>query len=442
MIHSFTRKFMSGIAAFLLAGSMGSLCSASDSAPVVITLGAGLKEATEESRLIKIASYNPEMASTDVSGAFARFLPTVSASAGQTWLAYQPGAVAGTNSFYTAQRSSFSFGVTAQQTLFDFGGRTANYKAAKAALESSRQDLQRIRNLVALDYIATHFNLLEADKLVAVTENELESLLAHVKTAKALYDEGVITKNDLLQANVKLSDTQQRLITVRNQQRLTAAALNTILARPPGALLRAAEVEYDLTTPFSLEQAWTMAAARRLELAIADNEINAADLKAAAKKADYFPTVIAQGGYSFVENRYQLNTDNWSLMLGLNLNLFNGGATKAEVARLLNRRNQLTEQKRKLLDDIRLEVEKWYRDEQNARERVAATKDAIVQADENLRITRVRYQEGVGTATDVLDAITLRTLAETNYHRALYDMRRSHAGLLHAVGEELVTAYK
>ncbi len=56
------------------------------------------------------------------------------------------------------------------------------------------------------------------------------------------------------------------------------------------------------------------------------------------------------------------------------------------------------------------------RDEQNARERIAATKDAIAQAEENLRITRVRYQEGVGTATDVLDAITLRTLSETNYY--------------------------
>lgn len=417
-------------------------CSAAETSSTVITLGAGLKEATEESRLVKIAAYNPEIASAEAAREFARFLPSVNASAGQTWLSNQPGAIAGTSSFYTGQRSSFSYSVTAQQTLFDFGGRTSRYKAAKASLEGARQDMQRIRNLVALDYIATHFNLLEADKIVMVAEKELESLLGHVKMAAALYDQGVITKNDLLQAKVKLSDTQQRLITARNQQKLATASLNTILARPLGAPLRAAEVDYDLTTPFGLEQAWDRAGEKRLEVAIINNEIIAADLQARAKKADYFPTVVAQGGYSYGENRYQLHQDNWSLMLGVNLNLFSGGATKAEVAKLTYRRDQLTEQKRKLLDDIRLEVEKWYRDEQNARERIAATKDAIAQAEENLRITRVRYQEGVGTATDVLDAITLRTLSETNYYRALYDMRRSHAGLLYAIGEELVAVYR
>lgn len=434
---------LAAISALMLTGRILAIpCSAAEASPTVLTLSAGLKEATEENRLVKIAAWNPEMASADVSGAFARFLPSINASAGQTWLTYQPGAIAGTNSFYTGQRSSFSYGVTAQQTLFDFGGRTSRYKAAKTVLDSARQDMQRIRNLVALDYIAMHFNLLEADRIVMVTEKELESLLGHVKMATALYDEGVITKNDLLQAKVKLSDTQQRLISMHNQQKLATASLNTILARPLGTNIKAAEVDYDLMTPFTLEQAWTMAGEKRKELLIAQNEITVADLHAHAKKADYYPTVIAQGTYNYAENRYQLNQDNWSLTLGLTLNLFNGGATKAEVAKLHHQREQLTEQKRKLLDDIRLEVEKWYRDEQNARERVAATKDAILQSEENLRITRVRYQEGVGTATDVLDAITLRTLSETNYYRALYDMRRSHAGLLHAIGEELVTIYK
>lgn len=417
-------------------------CPAAETSPVVITLAAGLKEATEESRLVKIAAYNPEIASAEAAREFARFLPSVNASAGQTWLSNQPGAIAGTTSFYTGQRSSFSYAVTAQQTLFDFGGRTSRYRAAQASLEGARQDMQRIRNLVALDYIAAHFNLLETDKMVMVAEKELESLLGHVKMAAALYREGVITKNDLLQAKVKLSDTQQRLIAVRNQQKLATASLNTILARPLGTPLRAAEVDYDLTTPFGLEQAWKKAEEKRPEIAVINNEIIAADLQARAKKADYFPTVIAQGGYSYGENRYQLHQENWSLMLGVSLNIFSGGATKAEVAKLTYRRDQLAEQKRKLLDDIRLEVEKWYRDEENARERVAATRDAIAQAEENLRITRVRYREGVGTATDVLDAITLRTLSETNYYRALYDMRRSHAGLLYAIGEELVSIYR
>ena len=433
-------------AAFLGCGALTGLplygAQAAEQPSVEISLTEGLKEATDENRLVKIASYNPAMASADVSAAYSRFLPSVNATAGQTWLAYQPGAIVGQNSFFTANRSSFSYGFTATQTLYDFGARSARYQAAKTSEESAKLDLQRIRNFIAFDFISAYFSLLETGKLVNTVEKELDSLNGHVQTARSLYEQGVITKNDLLQANVKMSDTRQRLIAVRNQRSLAVSSLNTILGRPLGTDLKPAEVGYDLTTPYSLRQAWDAAGERRREVAMIANEITVAELEERAKNSGYFPTIFASGGYNYGENKYQLHQDNWSLTLGLNLNLFSGGLTKAEIAKIRHRREQLMEQKRKLLDDIRLEVEQWYRNEVNAKERVTVTKDATEQAEENLRITRVRYQEGVGTATDVLDAISLRTIAETNYFRALYDMRRAHAGLLHAIGDDLASVYK
>jgi len=77
----------------------------------------------------------------------------------------------------------------------------------------------------------------------------------------------------------------------------------------------------------------------------------------------------------------------------------------------------------------------------SARERVRVTADAIGQARENLRITKTRYEEGVGTATDVLDAITLLTTAETNFYRAVYEVWRAHATLNYATGVDLVNIY-
>jgi len=45
------------------------------------------------------------------------------------------------------------------------------------------------------------------------------------------------------------------------------------------------------------------------------------------------------------------------------------------------------------------------------------TKDAVKQAEENLRITRVKYEEGIGTGTEVLDAVSLLSVAGTNQYR-------------------------
>ena len=107
-----------------------------------------------------------------------------------------------------------------------------------------------------------------------------------------------------------------------------------------------------------------------------------------------------------------------------------------------NERLQLLQQKEKLQDDIRLEVKRYILDLQDAKERVVVTRDAVSQGRENLRINRARYKEGAGTATDVVDAITLLSVAETNYYRALYDLRRAEAGVVYAEGQDLLEVYR
>jgi outer membrane protein TolC len=148
------------------------------------------------------------------------------------------------------------------------------------------------------------------------------------------------------------------------------------------------------------------------------------------------------GGYDFTQNRYQEPEGNWQVTAGLSLNLFKGGSTKAALMKIENQKLQLLQQKAKLEDDIRLEVERYILDLRDARERVAVTRDAVGQAEENLRINSVRYTEGVGTATDVLDAVTLLTIAETNHYRALYDLRRAEAAVIYAEGQDLLEVYQ
>ena len=55
---------------------------------------------------------------------------------------------------------------------------------------------------------------------------------SHLHDANSLFEEGVITKNDLLQAEVRISDAKQRLLTQRNLRAVTASRLNSILVRP------------------------------------------------------------------------------------------------------------------------------------------------------------------------------------------------------------------
>jgi outer membrane protein TolC len=95
----------------------------------------------------------------------------------------------------------------------------------------------------------------------------------------------------------------------------------------------------------------------------------------------------------------------------------------------------------KTLDNIRLEVKSSYLDLQSSALKIEVTKTAIDQARENLRLQRLRYQEGMGTATDVLDAVTLLSTAESNSWKALYGMKRAEATLLYTMGRDLAGVY-
>jgi len=409
-----------------------------------LSLAEGLRIATDNNRLIKIAEQEELIAGTDALISRSAMLPGINASLNQTYLANQPGAIFGAQSVPTAEKDSYSYSLHVRQTLYDFRKNASKYGSSKAIENSKRIETARIRNSVALDFITVYFDLLEADKLLNVAGREVERLQSHYQLAETLYNEGVITKNDLLQANVRISDARQKLLTAKNLQSITASRLNAILARPLREDIQAVDMDgppYDISH-LDFAQAWETAEMQRPEVGIVNETVKSLALEERSVNAEYYPEFFAKGGYDFTENRYQLHEDNWSILFGMDINLYSGGRTRASLLKIQHRRDRLLEQKAKLIDDIKLEVEKYLLDAGTAREKIAVTGNAVMQAEENLRITKVKYEAGTGTATDVLDAVTLLTTAETNYYRALYDLRKAEAGVLYSLGEDLTAAYK
>lgn len=410
----------------------------------LLTLPDGLRVVTEESRLLKITQREEAVSEADTLIARSRMLPNINAYLSQTFLAYQPGAIFGSLIVPTAEKDSYSYGVNVQQTLYDFKGNASRYESSKLILETKKIETKRIRNFVSLDFAFIYFDLLESEKIISVAEKELERLESHLRDARNLYDEGMITKNDLFQAEVRLSDAKQRLAAARNIRSINAARLNNALSRPLETKAEVMDVKETPSDRLSLDigKAWETAESQRPEVQIADTTLKSLDMEETAKRSEYYPNFFLQGGYDFTKNRFLTNEGNWSLTAGMSLNLFSGGSTRAGVLKIKQEKVKLLEQRDKLIDDIKLEVEKYMLDLKTARERISVTKDVVGQAEENLRIDRVRYSEGVGTATEVLDAVALLTIAETNLYRSVYDFKRAEAGFVYSIGKDLPEVYK
>lgn len=426
-----------------------SLSATGSVSAAVLTLSEGLRLATENNRLITIARHDESISEADTFIARAKMLPDINASLDQTFLAHQPNAVFGSLVVPAQQKDFYSFSLNVQQTLYDFRKNASHYEATKAIVNTKKLDEKRVRNLVALDFGLTYFDLLEAEKMILVAEREVERIEVHLRDAKSLYEEGVITKNDLLQAEVRISDARQRLLTAKNLRAVTASRLNNVLVRPLNTEIEATDAYIKELKGLSegvlaldMEKAWETAERQRPEVLIADETARSLELERTSKKADYYPKFFVRGSYDYLQNRYQTPDANWSLVLGLGINLFSGGSTKAEIRKLEYQKMRLLEEKNNLIDGIKLELKKYILDSKSSKERIEVTKDAVQQAEENLRINRVKYEEGVGTATDVLDAVTLLTIAETNYYKAVYDLSRAEAAVLYSMGVDLAEVYK
>jgi outer membrane protein len=407
-----------------------------------LSLEEGLTIIIETGRDVQIARSDEDVARGAVSLARSPWRPWVDLYGRETWLRYTPEAKFGPQTVITSQDQFLTYGVRATQLLYDFGKTSSSSNAAQYGLRAREMVTGRTRNQAALDFILAYLDLLESEKLLGVAREEVQRYEAHKKDTKTRFRAGVITKNEVLQAEVTLADSQQRLLSAENLRSLRESKINSLLQKPLNDAIQPDEITADPAADLTLEEAWTSAEASRSLLKEMDMAISAKEEVVRSVRAEYLPTFYVSGGYEYLENRYLVHQDNWSAVAGVNINLFSGGASssKSGMARAELRSLKLTRDK--VLDGIRLEVKGAYLDLQSSAKKKEVAKTAVAQAKENLRLQRLRYKEGVGTATEVLDAVTLLTTAEANSWKSRYGFKRAEAVLLNAAGRDLVGLYK
>jgi outer membrane protein len=409
-----------------------------------LTLREGLRIVTEENRVVKIAKLSEAIVESDTHVARAGLLPSINVSAGYTSLAHQPAQLVGGQSIALSDTQYYSYRISIRQILFDFFGNLSRYEASRMLLEAQKLDSMRIRNSVALEFASAFYDFLALQYFITAADKEIEQLEAHYRDAGEFYKEGITTRNDLLQVQVRLSDARQRRISMKNLEAVRAANLNNLLGRPLSSECRLMENEGIPASPakMNMDTAWEEAARQRVEVRIVDRTIEAIDQETTAQKAEFLPKFYVEGSNDYMENPYQRYENNWSLIFGININLFEGGKSLANLQKSQGRRKQLIEQRARLVDEVKLELQRYSLDLHNAYARILASQDTVDQAQENLRINKMRYAEGVGTATEVLDSVTLLTTAETNRIQSVYDYRKAEAATHYAVGMDLLEVYK
>jgi outer membrane protein TolC len=406
-----------------------------------VTLQDGLKVVTSSGYGMRIALAREAAAVKGERIAGAGLKPRVNAYADQTWLQYRPEAVFGGGTSPLGDDKFLRYGFTVKQLITDFGRTGSGVEAARAETRARKEETSRTRNQTVLDFVTSYVSLLQTEKSVKLAGLKVQRFESHVSDARALYEAGEVTLNDVLAAEVVLADARQKLITAADDRKLAVSRLNYLMLRPLDADTTVVDYPYMLDPIPALAEISAWSGSARPELGILDEQIKTRKALLSSNKAQRFPSLFVSGGYEFEENPYRVHEDNWSATVGITWDLYTGGGTTAAQKQIEDELSALVIQREQLKELISLEIRDSHRLLLGAHERTLVAIKALTLAEESLRLQRSRYTEGEATATDVTDAVTSLAEAENNHWSAVYGRLEAEARVLYAAGRNLEEIY-
>ena len=81
--------------------------------------------------------------------------------------------------------------------------------------------------------MVSYFRILQEQKLLTAADEEVMQMTDHLRVAQNLFEQGVVTRNDLLQAEVRLASSQQRRLESANRLENAWLDLNNQIGDPP-----------------------------------------------------------------------------------------------------------------------------------------------------------------------------------------------------------------
>lgn len=405
-----------------------------------LTTGTGAQEALPltqaECRRIALQN-NEELAKADNALRRARLDKEIAFSA---YLPKLDGMASGTYMFPDMEmtgielqmRGMYMAGLSVTQPLYAGGRIVAGNKLARIGQESAAETLRKTRMEVVADADQAYWNYIAVGRKIRMLEayrTQMDTLYSQVETAVKA---GMGTDNELLRINAKRSEINYQLQKARNGADLCRLALCHVLGRPLDTQIVPADTIIKVSAPAQLDES----IAFRPELRLLRQQVAARKQQVKVARGDILPQIGLSAGYAWYGNikmngmtadaqgnyipySQRLDDGLGLVMASISIPLFHWGEGLKKIRQakldLQNAHLDLQQNTRLLSIEARQAV-------QNLTDGYNMVKTAELgsrQAEENLRVMRDRYANGLSTLTDLLDAQSQWQQAESNRIEAL-----------------------
>ena len=299
-------------------------------------------------------------------------------------------------------------------------------KAAHHQINMYAFKATRTKEYVAYEVKKAYAQLQLAHQAHHVLDEALATASAIYRTTSNRFEKGFLQKSDVLNAQVQVATTESYLTEAKSNVQNASDYLSLLMGIQPSAVYKVDPIEKIAAS----EIADTQVPHNRADFLAMQSAVTAQEDIIRSGKLSYLPKLNAFGEYMFNDQEaFGFGSNSYLVGAQLSWTLFNGLATRNIIAQQRIERDKLITQLNYQKEQSQLELNKTRRQIRDARFALTRHETALEQAAEALRILQNRYQQGLVTTNDILQAQTLLSQQKLNQAQAVFNFNTTSAYL-------------
>ncbi|MDQ6978621.1 MAG: TolC family protein [Mariprofundaceae bacterium] len=337
---------------------------------------------------------------------------------------------------YPAAITQYQHRLVLDVPIYHGGALSAGVAQAEANRDVQQAVVLQTQQQIIFQVITAYSQALRAQHATTVAKQALKAATAHVNTAQQMLDKGMLLKSDVMDAEVHRLNAEVVVTQAEHRYQDAEDQLRQLLAWDNHQPLALAPWSGSATEQSRKNVAYwqQQAVSNRPELKTMHHQLSVLAATKQRTEASFRPTLGLQVAQEWHNNSLTPQHGNTTVMAALQWNIFAGGADRAayqaaeadEAGQMLAWKDQAQK--------IAVQVRSALRQREETKSRLSVRQQAQKQAQESLRIHRVRFAQGMENINTMLDAQTRLDQAAASVVQARFDHQMAAVQLLLSAG--------
>lgn len=315
------------------------------------------------------------------------------------------------------------------------GALWAGRSMASHKADASAFGHEHVRQQVIFQTISAYARVRQTKSQIAAMERAVRAAEKRYQDTQAMQKRGVLITSDVMDARVHLLRTSLKLEEARNGYAASRDILEQVMGLNGEFVLHTEDDPILKMPSLSLDEAIGQALANRTDLKALQAQKMAAESDVTRSRAAFLPHVNLVASQEWNSPTFGIKNRNSMVGAMVTMNIFSGGSDAARMRAAQAEEVALEYKVADLKKQVHNEVSHAWRQLNESRLRYESENQALKQSEESLRIKSLRFEQGLASTSDLLDAQVQADSARVFAIQARYDMTIAEAALLLAIGK-------